>query len=295
MRRLPADRLVVVAPAWPGASGFDAGLGFPVVRRHGYLLFRGLRRLVAEHGVHTAWIPAAAPFAMYAPLVKAAGVRRLVASTHGQEIGWFRAAPTRAALRAVSRTIDALTYLTDTCRAEVAAALGDRTRLVQLAGAVDPSRFRPGLDGATARRRHGLGAGPSSSACRASSSARVTTGFWTPGPRSSGRHPGARLVIVGEGPMRRRLADRAEREVPGTVTLLPGRCRTRTCRATTPPRTRSSCRAATSAAACRSRGSGCRCWRRRPPGPGRGRAVRGSPESVLDGETGMVVDAGRPP
>src|SRR5690606_33402821 len=160
VRRLPADRLVVVAPAWPGAAGFDAELGFPVVRRHGYLLFRGLRRLVAEHGVHTAWIPAAAPFAMYAPLVKAAGVRRLVASTHGQEIGWFRAAPTRTALRIVSRTIDALTYLTETCRAEVAAALGDRTPLVQLAGAVDPSRFRPGPDGAAALRRHGLGDGP---------------------------------------------------------------------------------------------------------------------------------------
>lgn len=294
VRRLPADRLVVVAPAWPGASGFDAGLGFPVVRRHGYLLFRGLRRLVAEHGVHTAWIPAAAPFAMYAPLVKAAGVRRLVASTHGQEIGWFRAAPTRAALRAVSRTIDALTYLTDTCRAEVAAALGDRTRLVQLAGAVDPSRFRPGLDGATARRRHGLGDGPVVVSVSRLVLRKGHDRLLDAWPEVLRRHPGARLVIVGEGPMRRRLADRAEREVPGTVTLtgpvpdadLPGYY-----------------------AAADAFVLPCRDERRGLQVEGLGLSVLeasaaglpvvvgrsgGSPESVLDGETGMVVDAADP-
>ncbi|TDC61357.1 glycosyltransferase family 1 protein [Actinomadura sp. GC306] len=220
LRRLPADRLVVVAPARPGAAAFDAGLGFPVVRRHGYLLFRGLRRLVAEHGVRAAWIPAAAPFAMYAPLVKAAGVERLVASTHGQEIGWFRAAPTRAALRAASRTVDTLTYLSETCRAEVAAALGDRTPLVQLAGAVDPARFRPGADGADVRRRHGLGTGPVivsvSRLVRRKGHDRLLDAW----PAIVRRHPAARLLIVGDGPMRRPLTARAAREAPRTVTVV---------------------------------------------------------------------------
>ncbi|WP_207945977.1 glycosyltransferase family 4 protein [Actinomadura sp. 7K534] len=294
VRRLPADRLVVVAPSWPGAAAFDARLGFPVVRRRGYLLFRGLRRLVAEHGVHAAWIPAAAPFGMYAPLVKAAGVQRLIASTHGQEIGWFRAAPTRAALRAVSRTIDVLTFLTETCRAEVAAALGDRTRLVQLAGAVDPDRFRPGLDGAGVRRDHGLGDGPVivsvSRLVRRKGHDRLLDAW----PALVRRHPAARLVLVGEGPMRRPLTERAEREAPGTVVLT----------GPVPDADLPHYYAAADAFVLP-----CRDDRRGLQVEGLGLSVLeasaaglpvvvgrsgGSPEAVVGGETGVVVDAASP-
>ncbi|WP_207928933.1 glycosyltransferase family 4 protein [Actinomadura sp. 6K520] len=294
VRRLPADRLVVVAPARPGAAGFDARLGFPVVRRHGYLLFRGLRRLVAEHGVHAAWIPAAAPFAMYAPLVKAAGVERLIASTHGQEMGWFQAAPTRAALRAVSGTIDTLTFLTETCRAEVAAVLGDRTRLVQLAGAVDPHRFRPGPDGAEVRRRHGLGDGPVivsvSRLVRRKGHDRLLDAW----PAIVRRHPAARLVIVGDGPMRRPLTGRAAREAPRTVTV------TGPVSAADLPRYYAAADAFVLP---------CRDDRRGLQVEGLGLSVLeasaaglpvvvgrsgGSPEAVVAGETGAVVDAADP-
>ncbi|HEY8480784.1 MAG TPA: glycosyltransferase family 4 protein [Spirillospora sp.] len=294
VRRLPADRLVVVAPARPGDAAFDAGLGFPVVRRRAYLLFRGLRRIVAGHGATAAWIPAAAPFAMYAPLVKAAGVRRLVASTHGQELGWFRAAPTRGALRAVSRAVDAYTFLTDTSRAEIAAALGDRTPLARLAGAVDPLRFRPGLDGAAVRRRHGLGDGPVavsvSRLVRRKGHDRLLRAW----PDVVRRHPGARLLIVGDGPMRRRLAELARRASPGTVTL-------------TGPVSDEDLPSYYAAAdafvlPCRDDRGGLQV-------EGLGLTVLeasatglpvvvgrsgGSPESVVDGETGLVVDAADP-
>ncbi|WP_218010264.1 glycosyltransferase family 4 protein [Actinomadura chibensis] len=219
VRRLPADRLLVIAPARPGAARFDARLDFPVVRRHAYLLFRGLRRLTARHRADAAWITAAAPFGMYAPFVKLAGVPRLIGSTHGQEIGWFRAAPTRAALRAVAPAFDAVTFLSAGTRAEIARVLGDRTRLVQLAGAVDPVRFRPGLDGASVRRRHGLGDGPVvlsvSRLVRRKGHDRLLDAW----PGVVRRHPDARLVIVGDGPTRARLTERAARAAPGTVTV----------------------------------------------------------------------------
>jgi phosphatidyl-myo-inositol dimannoside synthase len=111
VRRLPADRLLVVAPAWPGAADFDAGLDFPVVRRRGYLLFRRLRHLVRQHGLTACWITALAPFGLYAPFARAAGTSRLVASSHGQELGWARAGPTRLAMRAMTGAVDTLTYL----------------------------------------------------------------------------------------------------------------------------------------------------------------------------------------
>lgn len=294
VRRLPADRLLVVAPAWPGAAEFDARLDFPVVRRHGYLLFRGLRRLVAEHGTDVGWIPAAAPFAMYAPLVKAAGVSRLIGSTHGQELGWFRAAPTRGAFRAVSRAFDALTFLTAMSRDEMAGVLGDRTRLVQLAGAVDPVRFRPGLDGAPVRRRHGLGDGPVivsvSRLVRRKGHDRLLDAW----PEVVRRHPDARLVIVGEGPMRRRLTEQAARLAPGTVTL------TGPVSAADLPRYYAAADAFVLP---------CRDNRRGLQVEGLGLSVLeasaaglpvvvgrsgGSPESVLDGRTGTVIDAASP-
>ncbi|SNR52408.1 glycosyltransferase family 4 protein [Actinomadura mexicana] len=219
VRRLPADRLVVVAPAWAGAAEFDAGLGFPVVRRHAYLLFRGLRRLVVRHRVEAGWITAAAPFGMYAPLVRAAGVPWLVGSAHGQELGWFRAPPTRAALRAAARSFDVLTHLSATTLPELEDAVGDRTRLARLAGAVDTVRFRPGLDGTAVRRRHGLGDGPvvlSVARLVRRKGHDMLIRAWADVVR---RRPDARLVIVGDGPMRRRLTEAADREAPGTVTV----------------------------------------------------------------------------
>jgi glycosyltransferase involved in cell wall biosynthesis len=219
VRRLPADRLLVVAPAWPGAAEFDAELDFPVVRRHGYLLFRGLRELVARHRAEVGWITAAAPFGLYGPLMRAAGLNRLICSTHGQELGWCRAAPTRAALCAAARGFDVLTYLSASTREVLARAVGDRTRLVQLAGGVDTERFRPGLDGTIVRNRHGLGDGPvvlSIARLVHRKGHDILVRAW---PDVVRRFPDARLVIVGDGPMRSRLQAMAADLCPGTVTL----------------------------------------------------------------------------
>ncbi|WP_395107302.1 glycosyltransferase family 4 protein [Actinomadura sp. SCN-SB] len=219
VRRLPADRLLVVAPAWPGAAEFDAGLDFPVVRRHGYLLFKGLRRLVARHRAKVGWITAAAPFGLYAPLIRAAGVERLICSTHGQELGWSRVAPTRAALGVAARQFDVLTYLSASTRQVLERVVGDRTHLVQLAGGVDTDRFRPGLDGGTIRDRHGLGDGPvvlSIARLVHRKGHDVLIRAW---PEVVRRFPDARLVIVGDGPMRPRLSSLADELSPGKVTL----------------------------------------------------------------------------
>lgn len=219
VRRLPSDRIAVVAPAWPGAAEFDAGLPFPVYRRHGYLLFSGLRDLVRRHRSEVGWITAMAPFGLYAPLVRRAGLRRVVASSHGQEIGWIRAWPTRLAFRAMTAAVDTLTYLSDATLAELRAAVAPNTPLVQLAGGVDINRFRPDVDGTGVRQRHGLGRGPvilSVARLVRRKGADTLVDAW---PAVLAAHPRARLVIVGEGPMLEPLRAVAQRRFPDSVTV----------------------------------------------------------------------------
>lgn len=293
VRRLPPEQLVVVAPSWPGAGAFDATLPFPVVRRHGYLLFAGARRLVREHALTTAWITAMAPFGLYAPLIRAAGVDRIVGSSHGQEIGWIRAMPTRLAMRAMTGAVDTFTYLSGATLHELEPVVRSGTTLTQLAGGVDVERFGPDTDPAPARRAIPPNVGPvvlSVSRLVRRKGHDVLLEAWRTIVRA---HPDARLIIVGEGPMRTTLERIARREFPDSVVVC----------GPVPPGDLPAYYAAADLFVLP-----CRDDRRGLQTEGLGLSVLeasasglpvvvgrsgGSPESLLDGETGILVDAGR--
>jgi len=220
VRRLPAEQVVVVAPRWPGDEEFDATLDFPVIRRRGYLLFRDLAAIVAEHGLQAAWITAMAPFGLYAPLVRRAGISRIVGSTHGQEIGWVRAAPTRLAFARMARAVDTVTYLNHVTRGIIAPVAGPGgPQLVQLSGGVDIDRFRPGAGGAQVRLRYGFRSDPVV-VCVGRLVRRkgydVLMRAW---PDVRRFVPGARLLIVGDGPMRKQLTQWAAEFPSGSVVV----------------------------------------------------------------------------
>ena len=160
--RLPAGEAVVYAPAWEGAAAFDSQQPFPVVRHGSSLMLpRGsVRRRAVEiaksEGCDTVWFGAAAPLGLLAKPLRTAGVRRVVGSTHGHETGWAMLPGARQTLRAIGGQSDVITYISEYTRRRIGGAFG-RARLEWVPPGVDVSVFHPGVDGSGIRARHRLG------------------------------------------------------------------------------------------------------------------------------------------
>src|SRR5580704_12235210 len=162
--RMPADSVVVYAPAWAGAAEFDARQAFTIVRHPGSLMLpvKSVRdravALLAEHGCDTVLFGAAAPLGLLAPSLRRAGATRIVAITHGHEAGWAVLPGARGLLRRIGDSVDVMTYLGDYTRSRLARALSPQAvgRMARLAPGVDTDAFHPEAGGAAIRERLGL-------------------------------------------------------------------------------------------------------------------------------------------
>jgi len=178
VERLPADDVVVYASSWDGADEYDAGQPFRVLRDRTSML-------------------------LLAPRLRAAGVRRLVATTHGHEVGWAALPGARSLLRRVGREVDVLTYLGDYTRTRLARALGSGVRLERLAPGVDSTVFRPDpLARAAARARLGLGERPVVVCVSRLVPRKGQDTLIRAMPAMKAAVPGAALLLVGGGPAR---------------------------------------------------------------------------------------------
>jgi phosphatidylinositol alpha-1,6-mannosyltransferase len=161
--RLPADDVVVYTSRWRGWEEWDATQRYRIVREDTSVLLPtpGVRRraaaLLAEHGCSAVWFGAAAPLGLMASSLRDAGASRIVATTHGHEVGWAMAPGARQLLRHIASSVDVLTYLGDYTRGRLASAVGEDNgaKLSRLTPGVDTTMFRPGL-GAEVRSRLGL-------------------------------------------------------------------------------------------------------------------------------------------
>jgi phosphatidylinositol alpha-1,6-mannosyltransferase len=202
--------VTVYAPHWKGAEAFDdsaAAAGYRVVRHPGTLMLPGpavdtrMRRLIGERGIDTVWFGAAAPLALLAPRARQAGATRVLASTHGHEVGWSMLPVARSVLRRIGDCTDVVTFVSRYTRSRFASAFGPAARLEYLPPGVDTERFRPDPAArAELRTRYGLGERPVV-VCLSRLVPRKGQDVLIKALPSIRRHiDGAALVVVGGGP-----------------------------------------------------------------------------------------------
>jgi phosphatidylinositol alpha-1,6-mannosyltransferase len=198
--RLPADEVVVYAPSWKNAAAFDAAQAFPVVRHPTSLMLptrdvlRRAREIASAEGCDRVWFGAAAPLGL---LARPLGLERSVASTHGHEVGWALLPGARQVLGRIGRDVDVVTYLGEYTRARLARVM---PRLERLPSGVDTAVFHPGAGGAEVRARYGLGDRPVVVCVSRLVPRKGQDVLIRALPTIQQRVPGAALLIVGGGP-----------------------------------------------------------------------------------------------
>ncbi|BCL13036.1 glycosyltransferase family 4 protein [Micromonospora sagamiensis] len=227
----PAGSVVVYASTWPDAEKFDADQPFEVVRERTRVLLptplvaRRAAALARRYDCDTVWFGAAAPLGLLAPgLRRRAGIGRVVALTHGHEVGWAALPVARTALRRIGRGADVVTYLGDYTRVRLERVLHGLTDLRRLAPGVDVEAYHPDVDGEAVRARLGLTDRPVVVCVSRLVARKGQDTLIRALPRIRRRVPDAALLVVGGGPYRGTLEKLArqtgvERDVVFTGTV----------------------------------------------------------------------------
>lgn len=292
----PAGVRVLTARA-PGGAAHDADLAYPVdrVARAPLLPSPGLlRRVVQAAAAHRADVVV---FGASWPLGELAGGLDLptFALTHGHEAGMVRVG-LGPLVRRVARRLDGVGVISRYTRTALDPWMAAHTTLHDLSPGVDTDRFHPEVDGTGIRTRYGLGADQPLVVCVSRlvprKGADVLVEAW---PRVRARVPRAHLLLAGEGPMAPRLRRQITRLGVGDAVTLGG---------LVGPGELPAVHAAADVFAmpCRTRlagldveGLGIVYLEAQATGtPVVAGRSGGAPESVLDGETGLVVDGTSP-
>jgi phosphatidylinositol alpha-1,6-mannosyltransferase len=199
--------VVVLTSSAPGAQAHDRALPYPVFRTAGLLLptrssTRTAVDLLRSSGATRVVFGAAAPLSLMAGPLRSAGALRQLGLSHGHETWWASVPGARTLLRRMADELDHLATISDYAAGRIAPALSAsaRQRMIRLAPPVDTALFRPD---STVRERP---------RCVAVGRFVTQKGFVTlleAWQLVVGRWPASRprpeLVLVGDGPLRRRL------------------------------------------------------------------------------------------
>lgn len=206
--RLPPQDVVVLTSRWRGWEDWDADQPYEIVRAETSVLLptAAVRRQAVEllraRDCSAVWFGAAAPLGLLAPALRRAGARRLVATTHGHEVGWSLLPGSRRLLRRIAASVDVVTYLGAFTYGHLRGALGPfADRLAQLTPGVDAGVFRPDC-GARVRASLGLADRPAVVCVSRLMPRKGQDVLVRALPSIRAAVPDAALLLVGGGPSR---------------------------------------------------------------------------------------------
>lgn len=215
VRQFPSSDVSVLSSTWEGAEQFDQSHNFDVVRADTKVLLPTpgtlslARKIVVAKNVKTVIFGAAAPLALLAKPLRALGVTRIIAFTHGHEAGWAKTPGTKQALKKIGNEVDVLTYLTQYTKQEISKGLSDNAvaSMRQLLPAVDPHFFNPGnqLEGSRLREKIGFANRPTIVSVSRLMARKGHDELIKAMPELKKRIPGIALLIVGDGSYRNNL------------------------------------------------------------------------------------------
>ena len=187
------------------AADYDAAQPYEVIRFPGTMMLptpgvkKQMQHIIRERDVLNVWFGAAAPLGLLAHAAREAGADRVIATTHGHEIGWSMI-PEPPDPEKVFRDADIVTYLTQATLKRLKPFIG-ATEIMQLHGAINPEQFafNP-LARETLRTRYGVGDSPVVVCISRLVERKGQDRLIDAWPSVVAAHPQAKLVIVGKGP-----------------------------------------------------------------------------------------------
>jgi phosphatidyl-myo-inositol dimannoside synthase len=301
LRHLSSDiTITVLTSKHPDAIAFDRAFPARVIRWAPYPLLptprlaRAVVEQIAREQVGALAFGATFPLGMIAGAARRRTGVPIVMFTHGVEPALASLPGASALLHRIVRHATIVTVLSRWAEERIRSAVGPIPRIELLRSGVDADRFRPTVSGTAIRHRYGLGAGPVIVSVARLVPRKGHDQIIRALPAIAREFPAVRVLIVGAGPSRRRLERLTVRQGVTSHVVFAG---------SVPDADLPACFAAGDVFAmpCRSRWAGLdteglgtafleAAAVGRPAIAGRS---GGAPEAVIDGETGIVVDASR--
>ena len=149
LSELDPNSIVVYTSNWSGATEYDKKLAYEVIRADTSVMLptpkhlRKAKQLADQHQCDQVLFGALAPLALMSKALKRAGIKNIVALTHGHEAGWAQIPILRLVLKRCGKHVDVVTYLTNYTKQKISPLLGTQAKLIKLTPAVDSNRFAP--------------------------------------------------------------------------------------------------------------------------------------------------------
>ena len=213
---LKGEEIIIYTSKQSGSEDFDLALakktGVKILRDRAKILLptprvvRNIRGVIKEFNCEIAWFGAAAPLALMAQKLKKYGINRTIAITHGHEVWWAKLPFFRRAMRSIGNGCDVVTYLGSYTRDAIEGALGEHPELVQIAPGIALDVFTPGPKPADLVERYRIKNVPTILCVGRLVKRKGQDKLIKALPEIKDEFPNVKLLLVGEGPLRKKLS-----------------------------------------------------------------------------------------